>query len=329
MSAMLLATRYDLPFARYRLIAPGVLSGVYPATPYPSYAMLYKVDLADLKRAGVHLTWTKPFAFLDTTLREDGNPIRLEVVIEKPAGNGPFPLAVISHGSTGRGQDPALFTKTFWSQEIADFLLARGWMVAFPQRRGRGKSDGVYDEGLAADRTQGYTCETRISLAGADRALQDLEAAIAALRHRSDVSSGPMLIGGISRGGALSIAYAGMHRNEVAGVLNFVGGWMGEGCQTASEINQTLAGRGGQFDGPTLWLYGRNDPYYSIAHSRSNFDTFAYAGGKAQFLEFDLPGSMGHAVHVHPELWAAVAESRLMPALKLRAETIPATPAIK
>jgi hypothetical protein len=35
---------------------------------------------------------------------------------------------------------------------------------------------------------------------------------------------------GISRGGILSITYAGMHPREVSGVINFVGGWMGEGA---------------------------------------------------------------------------------------------------
>ena len=84
-------------------------------------------------------------------------------------------------------------------------------MVAFPQRRGRGKSDGLYDEGFAPDRTQGYSCDPNRSLAGADRALKDLGAAIAALQRRPDVAGEQILLGGQSRGGALSIAYAGMH----------------------------------------------------------------------------------------------------------------------
>src|SRR5215813_12655696 len=75
-----------------------------------------------------------------TGLVEGGKPIRLEVVTFKPPGQGPFPLAVINHGSTGRGNNPALFTETWFNVGLADFLNQRGWMVAFPQRRGRGKS---------------------------------------------------------------------------------------------------------------------------------------------------------------------------------------------
>jgi hypothetical protein len=38
----------------------------------------------------------------------------------------------------------------------------------------------------------------------------------------------------------LAIAYAGMYPEQVLGVLNFVGGWMGEGCSNAGEINDAL-----------------------------------------------------------------------------------------
>ena len=44
---------------------------------------------------------------ISTKLQENGKPIRLEVVIDKPAGDGPFPLLVVNHGSTGRGNNPA------------------------------------------------------------------------------------------------------------------------------------------------------------------------------------------------------------------------------
>src|SRR5438128_762564 len=48
---------------------------------------------------------------------------------------------------------------------------------------------------------------------------------------------------------------------------NFVGGWLGEGCRTAGEINGTLFQRGEKFARPSLWLYGQQDSFYSIEHS--------------------------------------------------------------
>ena len=65
---------------------------------------------------------------------------------------------------------------------------------------------------------------------------------------------------GVSRGGILSITYAGMHPQEVAGVINFVGGWSGERCQFPN--NNTLFKRGAKFPCETLWLYGDDDPFF-------------------------------------------------------------------
>ena len=116
------------------------------------------------------------------------------------------------------------------------------------------------------------------------------------LRQRLDVARQPILMAGISRGGLLSIAYVGMHPREVAGVINFVGGWVREGCPNASEINGTLFKRGGMFPHPTLWLYGNHDPYYSLDHSRANFATFQAAGANGSFFDFEVPGGDGHRV---------------------------------
>lgn len=47
---------------------------------------------------------------LETELQEDGKPIRLEYVVYKPAGDGPFPVLVFNHGSTGSGRNTDIFT---------------------------------------------------------------------------------------------------------------------------------------------------------------------------------------------------------------------------
>jgi len=295
--------------ARYTLEADDTLTATYQRGAARSNARLSRVALDDLTRPNAAITWSRrTAAFLDTPFAEAGQPVRLEVVIFKPDGAGPFPLLVIHHGSTGRGNNPALFRQTRWSFGLADLFTRRGWLVAFPQRRGRGNSDGLYDEGFVPDRRQGYTCEPTRSLGGADRALDDVHAAMTALRARPDVDRRRVVIGGISRGGVLSVAYAGQHPDDVLGVINFVGGWIGTGCGTAAEINGALFARGGKFGGPTIWLYGRDDPYYPIGHSRSNFATFESAGGKGNFFEFDVPGKNGHALDAYPEIWAAQVE---------------------
>jgi dienelactone hydrolase len=93
------------------------------------------------------------------------------------------------------------------------------------------------------------------------------------------VAGTPILMGGESRGGILSIAYAGRHPQQVAGVINFVGGKLG----TASEVNGALFRCGAAFLGPTLWPYGENDSFYSLGHSRSNFAAFQEGGREGHF----------------------------------------------
>ena len=239
-----------------------------------------------------------------TSLIEDGKPVRLELLVSKPGGAGPFPTVVFNHGSTGRGNNPELFRRSQSSPEIAAYFVERGWMVIFPQRRGRGASDGRYDEGFEPDRSR-YTCHTNVSLAGVDRAIEDLDAVMSHIKARPDVRPDRMLIAGQSRGGILAIAYAGERPASFIGVVNFVGGWSGEACMNATRINSSAFRRGAKFPHPTLWLYGEQDFLYSLDHSKSNFEAFRAAGGKGQFHSYAAPGQApGHFIIGHPALWS-------------------------
>jgi dienelactone hydrolase len=291
--------------ATYELTDGGWLKARYQRGDSVSRASMMRADFASLIKPDAVVAWTRAKSeFLETGLIEEGRPVRLEAVIFKPDGAGPFPLAVINHGSTGGGRDPAVARQTWFAADLADFLNARGWMVAFPQRRGRGKSDGLYDEGFSEDRKLGYACDTERSLRGADRALSDIDAAIAALRRRQDVAPTPVLLGGQSRGGVLSVAYAGLHPAQIFGVINFVGGWLAENCPNASAVNQALFDRGAHYGRPTIWLYGQGDRFYSIAHSRSNFAAFEKAGGQGSLFGFGGPSNPGRMVFRDPDLWS-------------------------
>ena len=248
--------------------------------------------------------------WIPTPFSESGNPVRLEVVVYRPDGPGPFPALLFNHGSTGRGNDTTLFRRTVIEPTIARFFTERGWLVAFPQRRGRGRSGGTYAEGLANG--SGYTCDPPVSLAGLDRALQDVDQAVQYLKRRPDVDRARLLIGGQSRGGILSIAYAGTRRGQVLGVINFVGGWMSDQCPTHEAINTVTFRRGAAARVPTLWFYGDGDPYYRIATSRANFDAFTAAGGRGQWVQLNPPdGSNGHQIIRTVGLWAPAVEDFL------------------
>lgn len=242
--------------------------------------------------------------FVPTPYSEAGKPVALEMIIAKPPGPGPFPLLIFHHGSTGRGDDPSSFKRTFTANALAHQLNERGWMVAFPQRRGRGNSGGLYDEGFERDRSR-YSCSPDLSLKGLDRAIEDAGVALDYLLAKPEVDKGNVVVGGVSRGGILSVAFAGKEPQKVSGVINWVGGWMSDQCQDPVAINTVSFVQGAKFAGPTLWLYGENDSFYKMTHSRSNFDAFVKAGGQGVFHVFSLGAFKdGHTLLQRDDLWS-------------------------
>ena len=241
----------------------------------------------------------------------DGETVRLDMRIYKPDGSGPFPTLVFNHGSTGYGTDSARIKQAVDAPAVAAFFVRRGWAVVMPARRGRAESEGLYDEGFSFIRALGYSCIPSLSLSGADRALRDIEAAMTVILTMPFVDKERVAMGGISRGGALSVAYAGTHPTEVKAVVNFVGGWLGEPCPTMSSVNQSVLTRGAAYPGESLWLYADKDPYYALSHSRENFAAFTRAGGKGSFHEFTVPADNGHWLGGFPKLWANQLEAYL------------------
>lgn len=244
-----------------------------------------------------------------TPLVEDGESVELEVVLFKPLEGERFPLLVVNHGSTGNGSDPSRFGETFVHKPTSLHFVERGWMVAYPQRRGRGKSDGLYDEGFTPNRS-GYSCNAAIALAGAERALEDIDAFTDWLRMRADVDTTRMFLSGTSRGGILSIAYLARRPEVYLGAINFVGGWLGEGCGDYAAVNRSLFVDGAAFPGRSLWIYAESDSFYSLEHSRSNFDAFTQAGGIGDFevLRRDS-GRNGHFIINDAERWGSIADA--------------------
>jgi len=121
-----------------------------------------------------------------------------------------------------------------------------------------------------------------------------------------------LLAGGHSKGGILAMAYAAGHPGRFAGVQNFVGGWVGERCATADVINGTIFAKSAEFRGPTLWLYGERDPFYTTAHSRKNFAAFTAAGGQGTFhLLSTGAGRNDHLIVRSRGLWAGVVSTFL------------------
>ena len=256
-----------------------------------------------------------------TPFMEQETRVTLEVVVFRPPGTGPFPALLFHHGSTGNGDDPSLFARTYVNEAVARFFAERGWLVAFPQRRGRGGSDGLYDEGFEPDRSR-YACTRTLALAGLDRALEDARAAVAFITGLANVAAERVIVSGTSRGGILSIAQSSSEPAAFRGALNFVGGWLGEGCVDAVTVNRGTFAASASFPGPTLWIYGENDPFYSAAHSRANFDAFVGAGGRGTFSVYRRAAELnGHFIANDSSLWRGSMDAFLNEAVGAGATT--------
>jgi hypothetical protein len=84
-------------------------------------------------------------------------------------------------------------------------------------------------------------------------------------------------------------------------------------CRHGSAINQSLLNRGVTWGQPSLWLYGDNDLFYLLEHTRANFEAFQAAGGKGVWHDYKPPGEglNGHQIGQAPQLWTADMEAYL------------------
>jgi dienelactone hydrolase len=216
----------------------------------------------------------------------------------------PAPLAIITHGSD-IGRD---LLKSFSYYDTARFLRDNGYAVLVLMRRGRGTSDGVYGEEFYNTDRNGNVID---AAQGLREAVEDLDSAIAYGRTLPIVRAGKVLLVGQSRGGLLSVHYAGLKPDEVLGVINFAGGWM---SGRTAVLNTPLFQQAGKSTGAKvkeLWIYGEKDSFYPEEHIRDNFNAFRNAGGNVRFEFFrSVPGN-GHRILQFPGIWRSAAEEFL------------------
>ncbi len=224
-----------------------------------------------------------------------------------PAGQGPFPLAIISHGSPANPEQrakmkpPEYMPGTRW-------LLSRGYMVVLPLRRGYGLQGKAWSEAYGKCEMPDYI---KAGLATAD----DIEAAVRYFSSLPNVRKDQILLVGQSAGGWGSIAAASRNPPGVIGVINFAGG---RGGYAGGEPNRNCAkdklieaaaffGRTARV--PSLWIYTENDKFFDADLSRDLSEAYRGAGANVEYVLLPSFGDDGHRVFPAREgrhLWQSI-----------------------
>jgi len=229
----------------------------------------------------------------------------------RPQGAGPFPLAVIGHGSTQNEIRRAGFRQPQYAA-LTEWLVARGYAVAVPLRPGHGETGGPYYE------AQGGCANADFAKAG-QGAASSIEAAIDFLARQAFVRKTGAVALGHSAGGWGALALSTHALRPLAGVAAFAPGLGGRVDDAAGKNcapdRLVAAARtyGEKARVPALWLTAENDSYFPPALSKRMVDAFRAGGGRVTYELLPAVGSDGHELMLAPATaWGPLLERFLI-----------------
>lgn len=233
----------------------------------------------------------------------------LVVTTFRPAGNGPFPLAIISHG---RDSDTRAQMARPRFESAARYFVRKGFAVAVPLRLGYGELAALGDpeDSMGCD-------HPRYEAAGMAAARQ-VVAVAQQLQTQADIDPKRLVLVGQSVGGLTTVAATSLRPPGLMAAVNFAGGHggnprarPGNPCQ-GQLITRAMGQWGSSAQVPMLWVYTENDRYFNPAHSKAWFDAWQQAGGQGEFML--LPGFAddGHTLFARGnDLWQPVVDQFL------------------
>jgi len=238
--------------------------------------------------------------------------VGMRTLVFRPRGEGPFPLAVINHGST-QDADSRSKSPTQEFEALTGWFVRHGYAVAVPERPGHGQTGGPYLEDQGECEHADYE---RSGLATA----ASIEVAIAYMTAQRFVRRDGVIVIGQSAGGWGALALASRGPPGVRAVINFSGG---RGGRSYAQSNNNCApdrliaavrAFGATARVPTLWIYTENDSYFPPELSRRMAEEFGLAGGSVEYHLLPPFGSEGHLLAESRDtapIWAPTVEAFL------------------
>jgi len=223
----------------------------------------------------------------------EGQTTMLQTRICRPSGDAPARLVVINHGSPPDPSDRPHMRPGQCNQESARWFLTRGYVVAFPVRRGYGDTGGTWAESYGSCSNPDYVS------AGLETA-KDIDTVVKYITALPFVLPDGAVVVGQSAGGWGTIAYDSMPHPRVAAFIVMAGGRGGHkdrmpntNCSPESLVR--AAGRyGATARTPMVWIYTMNDSFFAPPLARAMHNAFISTGGVADLVQLGPYDREGH-----------------------------------
>lgn len=221
--------------------------------------------------------------------------------VVRPAGDGPFPLAIMNHGVSLDPTQRSFFPLVEF-RDAAMWFARRGYMVVAPWGSYGAAAVEVADEGIFSG-----AFFSKIGKCSNPN-FRDAGLAVAKLNlwiidHMSTlkgVMPNNVIVVGQSAGGWASIALSSVNPPPVKAIITFAAGRGGrvDGKPNNNCAPDKLVEATGEFGKtsriPMLWMYIENDTFFGPELSKRMHAAFTAAGGNAQYHLFPPHGNDGH-----------------------------------
>lgn len=256
----------------------------------------------------------------------------LLVTTFRPAGPGPFPLVIISHG---RNSDTRATYKRQRFESAARYFVRKGFAVAVPLRLGYGElaESGDPESSISCD--QPRFAPALLAAAKQILTVRDFMAT------QPDIDVNHVVLVGVSVGGISTIAATAVHMPGQVAAISFAGGHGGDpdkhpGEPCRSDVLLQLYRSYGEANArtqpatPTLWVYAENDRYFSPRHARRWATAYGEGGGAVELRVLPAHGDDGHKLFTTGnDVWQPLVDDFLKPLGFGRPGRVPPPPVLQ
>ncbi len=294
-----------------------VFAQLSEATPAASAAAATSAPAADAER--LHLDVREQILRVPVEVQDAfGKPSKGELLVTtfRPAGAGPFPLVLISHG---RSTEKRAEYKRQRYETAARYFVRKGFAVAVPLRLGYGEL------AEAGDPESSISCSEPRFVPALAAAAAQIAAVVKQMQQQADIDATRVLLLGQSVGGMATVAASAAGIPGLLASINFAGGHGGDPIKHPGEpcgVKQLQRlyrayGEGVAKHAPqlkSLWVYTENDRYFAPRHSRAWATAFAETGAALDYRLLPAFGDDGHALFTgNSDSWQPLLDEFLAP----------------